>query len=107
MNVDSIKALFKGYYGVDAVQVDRLAASGSDRMYFRLKAADGRTAIGTLGTVPAENRAFLAIARHFASKGLNVPRILAVSADGLVYLQSDLGDTSLYSAFFYPIAYYR
>ncbi len=75
-----------------------LAASGGDRRYFRLKAADGRTAIGTLGTVQAENRAFLAIARHFAVKGLNVPQILAVSPDTMDYLQSDLGDDSLFAA---------
>ena len=98
MNVDSIKALFKDYFGVDAVSCERLAASGGDRIYFRLKAADGRHAIGTLGTMAAENRAFLAIARHFASKDLNVPRVLAVSSDGMEYLQSDLGDISLYAA---------
>ncbi len=98
MNTDTIKSLFKDYYGVEAASCAMLAASGGDRRYFRLKAADGRTAIGTLGTVQAENRAFLAIARHFAVKGLNVPQILAVSPDTMDYLQSDLGDDSLFAA---------
>ena len=98
MNTDTIKRLFKEYFGEDATSCVMLAASGGERRYFRLKAADGRTAIGTVGTVLAENRAFLAIARHFASKGLNVPQILAVSADGMDYLQGDLGDDSLFAA---------
>ena len=36
------------------------------------------------------------MARHFSQKGLPVPRILAESPDQSVYLQDDLGDTSLF-----------
>ncbi|MBQ7254263.1 MAG: phosphotransferase [Bacteroidales bacterium] len=93
-----LKALFNDYFGAGAASCEKLAASGSCRTYFRLKAADGRSAVGTVGTVPEENLAFLAIARHFAAKGLNVPRVFAVSGDGMEYLQSDLGDESLYAA---------
>lgn len=51
-----------------------------------------------MGTSLAENRAFRAISRHFASKGLNVPKVLAVGRDEMSYLQDDLGDDSLYAA---------
>ena len=49
-----------------------------------------------IGTDPDENRAFLTEARHFRSKGISVPEILAVTPDGMAYLQEDLGSESLY-----------
>lgn len=96
--METLKALFKDYFGTEAASCEKLAASGGYRTYFRLKAADGRSAIGTIGTVAEENRAFITISLHFASKGLNVPRVLKVSDDGMEYLQADLGDASLYAA---------
>jgi aminoglycoside/choline kinase family phosphotransferase len=54
--------------------------------------------IGVIGTSVEENNAFIALSKHFASLSLPVPIIYAVSNDGLVYLQTDLGSTSLYDA---------
>ena len=54
--------------------------------------------IGVGGTSREENEAFVGLARHFASKQLPVPHILAVSADSMCYLQTDLGHRSLYDA---------
>jgi aminoglycoside/choline kinase family phosphotransferase len=73
-----------------------LTGSASHRRYYRLTGGDGRTLIGVEGTDADENRAFLTIDRHFASKGINVPKVVAV--DGLCYLQEDLGSTVLYDA---------
>jgi aminoglycoside/choline kinase family phosphotransferase len=73
-----------------------LTGSASHRRYYRLTGADGRTLIGVEGTDAEENRAFLTIDRHFASKGIRVPRVVAV--DGLCYLQEDLGSTVLYDS---------
>ena len=73
-----------------------LTGSASHRRYYRLTGADGHTFIGVEGTDADENRAFLTIDRHFASKGIRVPRVVA--ADGLCYLQEDLGSTVLYDA---------
>ena len=98
MNAESLKTLFRNSFGCEAADVHRLTASGSNRTYFRLVSADGRRAIGTAGTSLAENRAFIAIASHFSAKGLNVPKVIAVSPDGMCYLQEDLGDVSLYDA---------
>lgn len=50
------------------------------------------------GTSADENSAFLYMARHFAGLGLPVPEVLAVSDDGMCYLQEDLGDTTLFDA---------
>ena len=96
--MEILKNLFKESFGCEAVTCVRLTPAGSDRSYYRLAAADGRTAVGVVGTSLAENRAFCAISAHLRAKGLNVPQVLCSSADGMAYLQVDLGDESLYGA---------
>lgn len=49
------------------------------------------------GTDEKENRAFIGFAKHFLSKGLNVPEVYGVSQNGLEYLQQDLGSEDLLS----------
>lgn len=78
--------------------IEPLAKAGSNRQYFRITDTDGKTVIGVKGTSEAENHSFIYLARHFAAKGLPVPQVLAVSDDGLLYLQEDLGTVSLYDA---------
>ena len=56
---------------------------------------DGNTVIGVIGTSRDENHAFIYLAKHFEKRRLPVPHLLAVSADELCYLQTDLGNTSL------------
>ena len=92
----SLESLFKQYTGTEPATVQALTGSASHRRYYRLTGADGRTLIGVEGTDADENRAFLTIDRHFASKGINVPKVVA--EDGLCYLQEDLGSTVLYDA---------
>jgi aminoglycoside/choline kinase family phosphotransferase len=92
----SLEALFKQYTGSAPVSRVTLTGSASHRRYYRLTGADGRTLIGVEGTDADENRAFLTIDRHFASKGINVPKVVA--EDGLCYLQEDLGSMVLYDA---------
>ena len=92
----SLESLFEQFTGVAPVSMVPLTGSASHRRYYRLTGADGRTVIGVEGTDADENRAFLTIDRHFAAKGINVPKVLA--EDGLCYLQEDLGSTVLYDA---------
>ena len=92
----SLESLFEQYTGAAPVASVALTGSASHRRYYRLTGADGRTLIGVEGTDADENRAFLTIDRHFAAKGINVPKVVAV--DGLCYLQEDLGTTVLYDA---------
>ena len=77
---------------------EQLPGAGSNRKYYRLTDDRGETVIGVGGTPGAGNEAFVGLARHFASKQLPVPHILAVSADSMCYLQTDLGHRSLYDA---------
>ena len=93
--MEELLRLYREYCGHDAETVTCLGPSGSHRRYYRLT-SDGRSVIGTTGTDADEDRAFITEARHFRSKGINVPEILSVSPDGMCYLQEDLGDSVLF-----------
>ena len=71
---------------------------GSNRIYTRETDGQGRSVIRVEGTNRDENRAFIYMSRHFAEKGLPVPRVLWVSEDEMSYTQEDLGDTLLFDA---------
>ena len=90
-----LKPLFESYTGQQLGQVQELPTSGSHRRYFRLSGGNV-TLIGVIGTSVEENRAFVTLSRHFREKGLHVPAVLAVSEDGLSYIQEDLGDKMLF-----------
>lgn len=89
-------SLFRQAFGAQPSLCVRLDGAGSDSIYWRLSGA-GRSVIATYGRDKAENEAFVALARIFRGQGINVPEIYAVSPDGLIYLQQDLGDTQLLS----------
>lgn len=92
-----LEELYYAHYGVQPTRVERLTAAGSARCYYRLY-ADGDSVIGVVGESADENRAFISIAQNLTSLNINVPHIIAVSDDSMRYLQSDLGNTSLYDA---------
>ena len=99
--MEQLRELYRQWSGVEPARVERLAGAGSNRVYFRLTApADFAfpSVIGCVGTSREENRAFIYLSRHFVSKNLPVPEILAVSDDESRYLQSDLGSVSLFDA---------
>lgn len=87
--------LFEAYFGKKPDSIVPLPESGSARKYFRLT-TENKSYIGTYHAVTQENQAFVSFARHFFKKGLAVPQVLAVSDDYSAYLQTDLGDTSLF-----------
>lgn len=93
--INSVAQLYTSWAGKEPHQVDVLPQSGSDRRYFRLFGADGKTVIGTHGLNIPENEAFIYFAGHFGKKRLPVPEIFAVNFDETVYLQQDFGDVSL------------
>ena len=96
MDNQQLITLFTEHTGKQPCSVDELPSSGSNRRYFRLRAEGAPSIIGVLGTSVDENRAFIYMARHFATRGLPVPTILAVSDDDMCYLQTDLGDRMLF-----------
>lgn len=93
---DKLKKLYFNSVGEPASDITELPSSGSNRRYFRLTGA--KTLIGVAGTSVEENKAFIYMVSHFREKGLPVPEVYYTSADGLFYLQEDLGDTLLFDA---------
>lgn len=92
--MERLKELYKSVVGCFADSVTPLAGAGSNRRYFLL---DGkRRLVGTLGTDLKENDAFVYMTSFFADMGLPVPEVLAVSGDGMAYLQTFAGSKSLF-----------
>lgn len=90
-----LRALYKKTFGREPESLEPLKADGSARRLFRLK--DGqRSAIGAFGPDALENRAFLEFSRHFRSQKLPVPEIYAADEAQGVYLEEDLGSTTLF-----------
>ena len=96
--MEQLTKLYTEWAGQAPAHVEKIAGAGSNRQYYRLTAPDGSTVIGVIGTSKDEDHAFITICRHFNERHLPVPRLLAVSDDEMRYLQSDLGDRSLFEA---------
>ena len=96
--MEKLIQLYASWSGRSPVHVEKMAGAGSNREYYRMADAHGHTVIGVVGTSIDENRAFISIDRQFVEKQLPVPRLLAVSDDEMRYLQTDLGNTSLFDA---------
>lgn len=90
-----LAGLFREIAGAAPEGIVALRAHGSDRRIHRLS-GNGRSLIGVVNADRLENRAFLSFSRHFRSAGLPVPEIFAEAADGLAYLEEDLGDETLF-----------
>ena len=96
--MEALRKLYEQWKGEAPVQIERLAGAGSNREYYRMTDGEGQSVIGCIGTSRDENHAFVCLTRHFTRRQLPVPQILAVSNDELRYLQTDLGDQSLFDA---------
>ncbi|TVQ85789.1 MAG: phosphotransferase enzyme family protein [Bacteroidetes bacterium] len=91
-----ISQLFEQWSGESPADISALPPSGSDRKYFRIQYSKG-SVIGAYNPIEEENTAFLTFTKHFRSKGLPVPEVLAEDTSNFVYLLEDLGDTTLFS----------
>ncbi len=91
----TLKQLFEKATGKNNPEEVQMAVSGSNRKYYRLW-QDDVSLVGVVGTSVEENRAFIAMSKHFELKGLPVPRFIEASDDELLYLQEDLGDVLLF-----------
>lgn len=94
---ESIIALINKDLSENVVDINLLPASGSSRVYYRIKTDNNNTYIATYNSNIEENNAFLSFSNHFKNIELPVPEILAVNTEKDCYIQSDFGDTSLFS----------
>ena len=78
------------------IHLESLKGAGSNRQYFRFH-HDGKSYILTYNpTNITENEAFIAFTEHFSGLGLSVPAIVYSDDSREFYVQSDLGDVSLF-----------
>ncbi|RMD98997.1 MAG: phosphotransferase enzyme family protein, partial [Calditrichaeota bacterium] len=93
---DHLAKLFERWAGQAPTKIVPLPAHGSDRKYYRLFGAK-KTAIGAYNPDRKENIAFLTFSQQFHELGLPVPEIYLQDLDRDIYLEQDLGDTTLFS----------
>ncbi len=97
MNTSILSDLYLSVKTKRPETIVELPSSGSNRRYFRLSGKNGTDSIiGVIGTSDDENKAFIYMARHFGEQNLPVPEVLAVSDDGMAYIQTDLGNSLLF-----------
>lgn len=90
--------LFEQYFGKPPASVIPIEGDGSSRSMYRVVGDRYETAVAVVGPDREENRAFVSYSRDFRSVGLPVPQIYAVAEDAGVYLEEDLGDTTLFDS---------
>lgn len=88
--------LFENWSGEKAESYIQLPQSGSYREYYRIKSKN-KSALGVFNTDKKENIAFLTFSKHFKSLELPVPKIYEEDEKNDIYLEEDLGDTTLFS----------
>ena len=93
---DNIISLTDKYLSENIIDIKLLPASGSSRIYYRIQ-TENSSYIATYNSNIEENIAFLNFSKHFENAGLPVPHIISVNDEKDCYIQSDLGDTSLFT----------
>ena len=92
--IENIRELFSTFEGQPFEQITKIPESGSDRTYFRIL-HNNETFIATHNLNIKENKTFISFSKHFKALGLPVPNIFAVNEDLTIYIQEDLGTSSL------------
>ncbi len=91
----ALRDLYRHRFGTEPERLVSLHGDASSRRLFRVHGPGG-TAVGVHGPDPLENRAFLSFSRTFRAAGLPVPEIYGEDAAAGVYLEEDLGDSTLF-----------
>lgn len=94
--IDALRSLYIRRFGAEPASVTPLRPDGSNRRIYRLTGPDGSSVIGVHGPDREENTAFLSFSRTFRSLDFPVPEIHAVDEEAGIYLEEDLGDTTLF-----------
>ncbi|MDP1843581.1 MAG: RNase adapter RapZ [Sediminibacterium sp.] len=92
--IEAIGQLFTKVCGETANRIEKIPQSGSDRVYFRIYAGD-QTFIATHSNNTKETATFIHFSQHFKNEGLPVPSIYGANEDHTLYIQEDLGISSL------------
>jgi aminoglycoside/choline kinase family phosphotransferase len=90
--------LYTDHFGHPPRSILEIAGDGSNRSYYRLIGDDLRTAVGAVGPDHEENHAFISFTQAFRTAGLPVPEIYGKDQSIGVWIEQDLGDTTLFNA---------
>jgi aminoglycoside/choline kinase family phosphotransferase len=93
--MELLNGLFSSWSGKKAESIEPLPESGSYRQYYRISLS-GNTTIGVYNADLKENQAFIYLNRQLRNTGNLVPEIFAENLDNHVYLEQDLGNTTLF-----------
>ena len=95
-NFQQILAALRKWQPEHQIVLETLKQAGSNRQYFRFKHKDSTYILTYNPTNIAENEAFIGFTEHFSGLGLPVPSIEFVDDSKAFYVQTDLGDVSLF-----------
>ncbi len=90
--------LFERRFGEPPGAIVDLAGDGSSRSYWRLTGSGGESVVGAFGPDHEENEAFFSFTHAFHGIGLPVPELFGTDPEVGVWLEEDLGDTTLFQA---------
>lgn len=90
-----IIGLFEKTFGEKVTDIEVLPPSGSYREYCRV-VSKSRKVIGAWNDDDKENRAFIEFSKALRASGINVPEIYSEETEKHIYLQQDLGNTTLF-----------
>jgi aminoglycoside/choline kinase family phosphotransferase len=93
--IKKVEALFKKRYNTAAFSIVPLPESGSYRRYFRIT-SDKNQVLGVHNGDNRENHAFIYLNNHLLKNGNRVPEVVTVDFENHVYLEQDLGNTTLF-----------
>lgn len=94
--LQAISSLFEAYFHETPSELLALGANGSNRRYWRVRSSQ-HGCIAAYNDDVRENEAFFYFDQQMSNRGIRVPQLYAISDDRKIYLQQDLGDTTLYS----------
>ncbi|HEX2167492.1 MAG TPA: RNase adapter RapZ [Longimicrobiales bacterium] len=95
---EALVRLYSARFGRPPRSILEIAGDGSNRSYYRLIGDDLRTAVGAVGPDREENRAFISFTKAFREAGLPVPEVYGEDQAVGVWIEEDLGDTTLFNA---------
>lgn len=93
--IEALENLFEKTFNEKVEKTENVAATGSNRKYFRL-ISQNHHCVGTYSENISENKAFISFAKQLKTNNINVPQIYAEDLENNVYLQQDLGDITLF-----------
>lgn len=95
MESQSLTTLFKDHFGKEPDSLQSILAHASHRKLYRISHGN-ESYIGVLHNHYEENRAFIAFSKHFKTFNLPVPKIITENIQAGIYIQEDLGETTLF-----------